>query len=307
MQILISHRGLRPLHRHPSLLPLPPCSPILSAAKQTGGGRDREAGGNFPVDLIASGFIWGQGFSIFRFLVFLCPFLLLLDLWEGFEGSGRGMRGLLEGTCGLQRSKKQRGGRFWVFRGSLGRSGGGDERVEVYKVRYGRGRRRREDLHADFLHKQHIPHGESSSFELFLPLGFHILGDWSWGMRKVSYFQRFALAMERCLAGSINELRFCVVGEIPLLFIFRLSDELKLFVRRHNLEFVLFCVSCFGCSKVVDLCHFRVWPFFFFKSYYRQIVIGKKLNVSEKIKLEILFIRFPASVDQCWKTRNIPS
>ena len=75
--------------------------------------------------------------------------------------------------------------------------------------------------------------------------------------------------MERYLPGRISELRFCVVGEKPLLFIFRLSDESKLFVRRHNPEFVLFCVACAGCSKVVDLCHFRVWPFF------SSLIIGR--------------------------------
>ncbi|RZS11587.1 hypothetical protein BHM03_00042932 [Ensete ventricosum] len=37
-------------------------------------------------------------------------------------------------------------------------AGGGDECLQVYQVRHGGRRRRRQDLHAHFVHQQHFPH-----------------------------------------------------------------------------------------------------------------------------------------------------
>jgi hypothetical protein len=83
-----------------------------------------------------------------------------------------------------------------------------DERLQVHKVRHGRGRRRRQDLHAHLLHLQHLPHS-TPPFLLLLP----VLG----GVRRL-----FLFAPGFCW--GIADKRSCILdlgrfgGKIPHLY-----------------------------------------------------------------------------------------
>ncbi|RWW21366.1 hypothetical protein GW17_00014488 [Ensete ventricosum] len=47
-------------------------------------------------------------------------------------------------------------------------AGGGDECLQVYQVRHGGRRRRRQDLHAHFVHQQHFPHDLRDDKQFFM-------------------------------------------------------------------------------------------------------------------------------------------
>lgn len=141
---------------------------------------------------------------------------------------------------------------------------GGNERVQVHQVRHRRWRCCRQNLHADIVHQQYLPYGESP----FRNLRFHFV-NFRFDFREIWLFFMFAqvlwwifLEEDRCISISLGKekknvfFQFKAFYFFSLIFLWTLSDAMLLAKWR-----IFLMKLCFWLWNVTSIMGFQLIVF----------------------------------------------